>query len=254
MVEHGPEAFFLELDGLYSTYRPLGADVTRREVDFLDRILRRSGNRGSLIDVCCGYGRHANEFARRGWQVHGVDISPGSIQQATEVAREESLSAAFSVQDCRTFEVREKADAALVLGTSFGICGDRDGDDACVAAMTRAVNEQGVICFEMFNPGFEALRLASPEGLYRERRTTNGVAHHFESLTPDRSAKEYNVEYRVGEKVFKLNMNMPLYSSDSMDDMLYRHGFKRVLLFGNLNGDQYDQYNSERLILVYQRC
>ena len=42
------------------------------------------GRPGRLLDVACGSGRHAREFAALGWEVTGVDYSPDLLERARE--------------------------------------------------------------------------------------------------------------------------------------------------------------------------
>ena len=39
------------------------------------------GSPGALLDAGCGSGRHARAFAKHGWNVTGMDLSPNSIGQ-----------------------------------------------------------------------------------------------------------------------------------------------------------------------------
>src|SRR5439155_27279784 len=57
------------------------AEATRAEVDFVEKMLS-GGPGGRLLDVPCGNGRHSIEFARRGYQMTGWDISEEFIAQA----------------------------------------------------------------------------------------------------------------------------------------------------------------------------
>ena len=41
---------------------------------------------GSVLDLCCGPGRHSVELARRGFRVTGVDRSPFLLAKAHELA------------------------------------------------------------------------------------------------------------------------------------------------------------------------
>jgi cyclopropane fatty-acyl-phospholipid synthase-like methyltransferase len=57
-----------------------GAD-TRNQVAFVAKALGlRPGAR--VLDVSCGFGRHARLLARRGMLVVGVDLSPAMITEA----------------------------------------------------------------------------------------------------------------------------------------------------------------------------
>ena len=61
---------------------------TLNEVSFLvDALGLGAGAR--ILDVGCGPGRHALEFARRGFDVVGVDISERFIQLGNEAASAE---------------------------------------------------------------------------------------------------------------------------------------------------------------------
>ncbi len=53
------------------------------EASFVDGELRRHGaGTGTLLDLGCGTGVHAVEFARKGWTVTGIDLSPDMIRRA----------------------------------------------------------------------------------------------------------------------------------------------------------------------------
>jgi SAM-dependent methyltransferase len=53
------------------------------ETSFVEQQLRRHGAAlGSLLDLGCGTGVHAAEFARNGWRVAGIDLSQDMIRRA----------------------------------------------------------------------------------------------------------------------------------------------------------------------------
>jgi SAM-dependent methyltransferase len=55
------------------------------EAQFVDGLIRSAGGpTGTLLDVGCGTGAHAREFAKLGWRVAGVDLSPAMIEIARE--------------------------------------------------------------------------------------------------------------------------------------------------------------------------
>src|SRR5690606_29631459 len=71
---------------------------TRQEIDYLVGALDlRPPMR--ILDVGCGPGRHAHELARRGFRVHGIDISEEFISIARRDAPE---GATFERLDART--------------------------------------------------------------------------------------------------------------------------------------------------------
>ena len=54
----------------------LNSDHTGREVNFIEgSVPIKSGS--SILDLCCGEGRHSIELAKRGYKVTGQDLSSG---------------------------------------------------------------------------------------------------------------------------------------------------------------------------------
>ena len=62
----------------------------------------------TVLDLCCGPGRHSLELARRGFKVTGVDRTKRYIESAQAKASEKGLrSADFFVADMRTYRQPE---------------------------------------------------------------------------------------------------------------------------------------------------
>ncbi|NDU98135.1 class I SAM-dependent methyltransferase [Spirosoma terrae] len=83
-----------------------------------------------LLDVFCGYGRHAIPLARMGTHVTGVDISEEYIQELSATATEEKLSldpiqGDFLTVSDSLLSSGTPFDAAYCLGNSFSFF-DRD--------------------------------------------------------------------------------------------------------------------------------
>lgn len=124
---------------------------TRQEVDFLETALSlRSDAR--ILDVGCGPGRHANEFARRGYTVHGIDISERFIDVARVNAEP---GATFEVRDARSLPFVDEFDAVVCLCQgAFGLMIEDDGDENVLRSITRALRPGGVLALSAFNAYF----------------------------------------------------------------------------------------------------
>jgi SAM-dependent methyltransferase len=71
-----------------------------------------------LIDVGCGEGYNALHFARLGYQVVGVDVSPTIIREAAALAAKEGTAADFRVADA--VQMDGFADGSFDLATDCG--------------------------------------------------------------------------------------------------------------------------------------
>lgn len=72
----------------------------------------------SILDVGCGTGRYALEFARRGAQVTGIDIAANMVQVCETRAREQGLSdrCKFIVSDLLALEPSDPFDVCVGIG------------------------------------------------------------------------------------------------------------------------------------------
>ena len=82
------------------------------------------GPQDRLLDIFCGYGRHALPLARMGARLTGIDISPDYIAELQRTAKAEKLSVAAIADDFLSMPARELGelasfDAAYCLGNSF---------------------------------------------------------------------------------------------------------------------------------------
>ena len=124
---------------------------TVQEVDALIDVLHLTpGMR--LLHVGCGPGRHANEFARRGIAVQGIDISQRFIDIATSQAVD---GATFERADARHLTFDRAFDAAISLCQgAFGLLGTDEENQDVLSGMARAIKPGGRIALSAFSAYF----------------------------------------------------------------------------------------------------
>jgi len=96
-------------------------EVTRKEADLVVSILGLDPE-DTVLDLCCGQGRHVLELARRGFSnIEGYDRSQYLIRKARTRAQKENLQVRFREGDARKLPYpSDTFSVVTILGNSFG--------------------------------------------------------------------------------------------------------------------------------------
>lgn len=91
-------------------------DVSR-EVDFMLAFYQKQTGTTlhSVLDIACGPGYHAREFAKRGLRAVGLDLRPEMLVFAQEQAALENVTIRWIAQDMRYFELDEPVNLAISM-------------------------------------------------------------------------------------------------------------------------------------------
>ncbi|MFM9133081.1 MAG: class I SAM-dependent methyltransferase [Actinomycetota bacterium] len=105
-----------------------------------------------ILDVGCGPGRHSHELARRGFTVHGVDISSRFIDLARAGA---PPHATFERMDARQMPFDGEFDAVVCLCQgAFGLMTAGGEDETVLAGIARALRPGGRLALSAFSAYF----------------------------------------------------------------------------------------------------
>ena len=136
---------------------------TTKEIDALvERLGIEPGIR--ILDVGCGPGRHANELGRRGFAVHGVDISRTFVDLA---AADAPPGVTYERADARTLDFEAEFDLVIsICQGGFGLAGGPaagemlDPDLAILDGMAQAVKPGGHVVFTAFSAYLQVANVA----------------------------------------------------------------------------------------------
>ena len=232
---------------LFSQFRT--HEITVREAEqILERVELPSG--AAVLDLCCGPGRHALEFARRGFRVTGVDRTARYLEAARAAASGEGLRVEFVQEDMRRFRRPSAFALALNLFSSFGYFAERGEDLQVLRNLHDSLQPGGVALLEM----------AGKETVVRDfrPRTWHRHAERDEYLLEERmvqddwSVIENQWIWMRGSEQKTFTWHIRLYSGVELRHLLYEAGFSDVQLYGSLAGSPYD-HRAQRLVAVATR-
>ena len=193
----------------YARYYDLlyqGKDYATETSFVHQRLLPGAQRPGHLLELGCGTGRHALEFAHRGWTVTGYDMSEAMVAQATDRARSLDPAIAsrlkFATGDVRHINAGGVHDAAISLFHVASYQTSTADFQRFLATAARHLGPEGRFFFDFwYGPAvvsdppairikrlgdeqIEVIRLAEPEVHPNE----NLVLVNYEVLITDRSS------------------------------------------------------------------
>lgn len=127
----------------------LTPQATQAEAEFvIDALGLQPG--AQVLDVGCGYGRHAMELAARGFHVVGLDLSTPLLVRGGEEAMRRGLEINFVRGDMRELDFDAQFDGAYCVFSTFGYFDD-ETNKKTISNMARALKPGGRVMIEILN-------------------------------------------------------------------------------------------------------
>jgi SAM-dependent methyltransferase len=129
------------------------------EADYIVKLIQRfNAGAQSVLDLGCGTGRHAFEFAERGYEVLGIDRSIEMLKRAQEqkalLPSQLHDRLMFEQSDIREFRLARRFDCVLAL---FHVVSYQNSNEDVLATFKTAkthIRENGVFVFDCwYGPG-----------------------------------------------------------------------------------------------------
>jgi SAM-dependent methyltransferase len=222
--------------------RAVTPQQTCADVEFLERALKMNPG-GRLLDVPCGNGRHAVEFASRGYPMTGVDSSEEFIVEARG-----RIDARWILGDMCNLPWTGEFDGAYCFGNSFGYL-DREGVRKFLGAVADALKPGARFAIET---GMAAESILPT--LVRNRWFRLGDLFMLSENQYDAAASRLDIQYTfIHEgKVDTRPSSSYVFTVAELIRLHAEAEFETIELLGSVAGDAY-QLGSQRLILVSQK-
>jgi SAM-dependent methyltransferase len=217
---------------------------TPAQVDHIIKLLQIEDG-AKILDLCCGIGRHSLEFARRGFQVTGVDRTQSYLDKARQQAKTENLNIEFIKEDMRKFCRDDTFDVVINMFTSFGYFEDSEDDRQVVENIFRSLKSGGKFLIEIMGK-----ELVARDFRERDWNEINGciILEDRKLLNNWEKIENRWIILKEGQQV-EHRFVLRLYSAVEISSLLKRCGFSDVKIYGSLQGINYD-YKANRLVAV----
>lgn len=243
-----PVAFFDE--DYLRIYRPtLTPEITAREAEFIVGALAVEPP-AEVLDLACGFGRHAIALAGRGFRMTGVDFNARYLDIARADAARAGVEVAFVQGDMRTLAFERTFDAAYSYFTSFGYFSDEENEQV-IAHVARALRPGGRFLLDMMNRDW---LLTHPAQRHWNQRADGSLLMEELSLDLVRSrvvSRMIHIAPEGGAQVSKA-FDLRAYTAAELAALFQRHGLAVREVWGGADRSPYDT-ESRRLVMLAER-
>jgi SAM-dependent methyltransferase len=228
----------------------MSGEQTLREVEFIEASLAaRPGAR--ILDVGCGYGRHAIELVQRGLDVTGLDLSLPLLIRAADEAQKRALSVNFVHADMREMAFDQEFDGVTCMLTSFGYF-DEDANMRVAEGMARALKPGGRLLLDIVNRDYIVSDL--PSRVWWEGNGCVVLEEVDFNFHTSRILTHRSIVFEDGRQV-EQELSIRAYSLHEIGRLLRQAGFRVLDISGALatRGQFFGSTSRSLMILAEKR-
>jgi SAM-dependent methyltransferase len=207
----------------------LTPEQTLREVEFLKESFRLPRD-AELLDVGCGYGRHAIELGQGGYRVTGIDLSLPLLIRAADESQRRSLSVNFVHADMREMAFDGQFDGAYSFLTSFGYF-DEETNLKVAASIHRALRPGGRFLLDTMNRDYIVADL--PTRVWWEGEGCVVLEEVDFNYQTSRLTVRRSIVFQDGRQV-EHEMSIRAYSLHELGKLLRQAGFRILEVSGGI--------------------
>jgi ubiquinone/menaquinone biosynthesis C-methylase UbiE len=181
-----------------------------------------------ILDVCCGTGTMCEMLVRDGFQVSGLDLSPGMIDAARRKAKRRKLDIDYHVADASNFDLGQKFGGCLSFFDSLNNILDPSGLQKAFTCVANHLEEGGSWIFDL-NTAY-----AFEEHLFDQENMRQNAKMRYKwqgNWDPDtRIITVDMIFWRDGER-FTETHRQRAYDTEEVTEMLVQAGFGEIRAF-----------------------
>lgn len=201
----------------------------------------------SILDLCCGTGRHSIALHEFGYQVTGVDLSEVLLREAVKSDREHQIR--WLKGDMRNVPLEESFDAVVNLFTSFGYFTDDQENRRVLMEMERLLKPGAKFIIDYLNPDYVKANLVP----FSERRAGNVMISERRSINKEDGTVEKKITVTPmedGQKKREYLESVKLYGLQDFERLLQGTALTIDQVYGGYDQEEYHPATSHRLILL----
>ncbi|MFR9727392.1 class I SAM-dependent methyltransferase [Streptomyces sp. MS19] len=199
-----------------------------------------------VLDLACGPGLFLVPLAERGYEVTGVDLSPGMLARARRACDAAGARVTLERADMLSYVAPGAYDVVLNVFTSFGYFDDPAANARVLRNAWKSLAPGGRLLVDVMGKEVLAGWIGRPQAV-----DLPGGAYVVQRDTVLDSWRRLRTDWTLvrGEVARTASIHSFLYSAAELHDLFVAAGFADVACHGDFDGGPYDQ-TSRRLVVV----
>jgi len=238
---------FFKSDYLATYRHVLSVAATAQETAFVEQFLGLASG-DTILDLCCGIGRHSIPLAKRGFLVTGQDLNHEYLQQIQREANHEKVSVNVIEGDMRSIPFNNHFDAVINMFSSFGYLHSDTEELRVLSAIKAALRPGGKFLLDLLNREWVIRhydqydwREGEDGSLYLEHRDFD-LATSLNHIT-------FIIVDPNGNRRRAVGHHIRLYTLTEIKKLLELAGFDLIGVYGGFDGESYS-IETRRMIVV----
>lgn len=137
-------------------------EFTEKHFPFYEKVLLSKNDK--ILEAGCGIGSYSREFARHGYHVVGMDLSPNFLAEAQNITQRENLEIEFILGDYNEMRFEEKFSVIFFEGSFF--YRSKEGLVSLLNRIHKALTPNGRLYFAHANQSIKKQRF--PQATWSE--------------------------------------------------------------------------------------
>lgn len=204
-----------------------------------------SNKKGIIIDLACGTGRVTIPLASKGYQLIGVDLHKGMLEEARKKSSQLNVHLDWIEQDCTQLELGVTSRFIYSVGNSFQHFLTNKEQDGFLSSVNKHLEIGGIFIFNTRFPSMGELLQPSSEEHWRtyiDSDTQNKVdvstICHYDSLNQLQHYTTIRKYREVDDEVVnevRTNISLRYVFPKEMERLLFHHGFQILNVYKDWN-------------------
>ena len=227
---------------------------TDQETNFIKKVYgdNVSNTPGTILDCCCGVGRHDYLLSNSGYKVTGIDISQNQIDTANKNNKTENVN--YQVMDVRDINLPFKEyDMSICMWTTYNYLSLDKDFIKFIKSNYNHQKEGGILILDAKNiPRLESRRVYKRNDSFEDKMHLELIVNKFVINNIQNSQYFYFIKENGDKKFYMDEEFVRFYNLDEIKE-LTKDYYDVINVYGDFDFSNYDVKSSNRFIVVLKR-